>query len=225
MSISLRGWGRGGGSGWARRDWRLLPTRTGDWRHTVWNFDPSQTDRRHNSSGWCCCSHGRHSACSDRFGLSLKSRAADEVMSLPVFVLAEGATVASSVAAAARLASFAATIPATLRREERYNQSCSNSILFHYSILNKPHTKQNDSVFIFYHLGAAETSKHDNEFKLTCQQAAAFLYMCSRSAAKAFTLRNFFLPIWQVSYRLLNKSYEACKVLHHIQLRHVDLSL
>lgn len=46
--------------------------------------------------------------------MSLKARAADEVMPLPVFVLAEGAAVTGRVAAAARLAGFSATVPATL---------------------------------------------------------------------------------------------------------------
>lgn len=50
--------------------------------------------------------------------MSLKSRAADEVMPLPVFVLAEGAAVTGGVAAAARLAGFAATVPATLRKDK-----------------------------------------------------------------------------------------------------------
>lgn len=50
--------------------------------------------------------------------MSLKSWAADKVMPLPVFMLAEGAAVTSGVAAAARLAGFAATVPATLRKKE-----------------------------------------------------------------------------------------------------------
>lgn len=37
-------------------------------------------------------------------------------MSLPVLVLAEGAAVASGIAAAARLTSLAATVPAALQR-------------------------------------------------------------------------------------------------------------
>lgn len=54
--------------------------------------------------------------------MSLKPRTADEVMSLPVFMLAEGAAVAGGVAAAARLASFAPTVPATLfgGEEDKY---------------------------------------------------------------------------------------------------------
>ena len=48
--------------------------------------------------------------------MSLKPRAADEVVPLPVLVLAEGAAVPSRVAAAARLARLASTVPATLRR-------------------------------------------------------------------------------------------------------------
>lgn len=49
----------------------------------------------------------------------MKSWTADEVMPFPVFVLAEGATVTSGVAAAARLASFTATVPATLKMQEK----------------------------------------------------------------------------------------------------------
>lgn len=50
--------------------------------------------------------------------MSLKSGAADEVVPLPVFMLAEGAAVAGGVAAAARLAGFAPAVPATLQREK-----------------------------------------------------------------------------------------------------------
>lgn len=94
-----------------RSDRGLLSTGAGDGRRAVWGLDLSQTDRRHG--GCCCpaCCDGRH-----RFGLSLKSGAADKMVPLPVFMLAEGAAVASGVAAAARLAGFAATVPTALRK-------------------------------------------------------------------------------------------------------------
>lgn len=47
---------------------------------------------------------------------TLQALTTDVVVFLPVFVLAEGAAVASCVAAAARLAGFPATVPATLTR-------------------------------------------------------------------------------------------------------------
>lgn len=47
----------------------------------------------------------------------LQALTADVVMLLPVFVLAEGATVTSCVAAAARLTGFPPTVPAALVRQ------------------------------------------------------------------------------------------------------------
>lgn len=121
VSIGLRGRGGGGRSGGARSDRSLLSTRTGDRGHAVGGLDPGQTDRRHPGCRCCpACSDGRN-----WFGLSLKSWAADKVMPLPVFMLAEGAAVASGVAATACLASFAATVPATLEGERRGNRKFS----------------------------------------------------------------------------------------------------
>lgn len=52
------------------------------------------------------------------FGLSLKSRAADEMMSLPVFVLAERAAVTRRVASAARLAGLTTAVPTALKERK-----------------------------------------------------------------------------------------------------------
>lgn len=68
--------------------------------------------------------------------MSLKSWAADEVMPLPVFMLAEGAAVASGVAAAARLASFTATIPATLRKKRATTVSFHRNVRLRNEVSN-----------------------------------------------------------------------------------------
>lgn len=110
MSIGLCGRRRGGRGGGPGGDRSLLSSRTGRRGSAVRGFDrPGQTGRHTG----CCCGAASGDG-GDRFGLSLKPRAADEVMPLPVFMLAEGAAVAGSIAATARLASFAPTVPATL---------------------------------------------------------------------------------------------------------------
>ena len=120
MSVGLRGRGGSGGGGGAGSRRVLLRTGTGRRGRAVGRFDPDGTHP--GRGGGRCRRHGGRPARGDgrrRFGLGLEPRAADEVMSFPVFVLAEGSAVASGVAAAARLAGFAAAIPATLRGEKR----------------------------------------------------------------------------------------------------------
>lgn len=55
------------------------------------------------------------------FGLRLEPRAADEMMSLPVLVLTEGAAVSRRVTAAARLARLTAAVPAALTTTQRHD--------------------------------------------------------------------------------------------------------
>lgn len=117
MSVGLGDGCGGGGGGGAGSGGIVLSGGAGGGRRTVGGFGPA--DGTH--SGSCRRRHGSCPVCGDGgdgFGLGLKSRAADEVMSFPVFVLAEGPAVAGGVAAAARLAGFAATIPATLREKK-----------------------------------------------------------------------------------------------------------
>lgn len=49
----------------------------------------------------------------------MQARAADEVVALPVLVLAEGAAVARRIATAARLAGLAPAVPAALQGERK----------------------------------------------------------------------------------------------------------
>lgn len=63
--------------------------------------------------GQDACAQGGHG-----FGLRLEPRAADEVVSLPVLVLTEGAAVSRRVTAAARLARLTTAVPAALMTTE-----------------------------------------------------------------------------------------------------------
>ncbi len=100
MSAGVR---RGGGRGWGGRCGRsaggLLQ---------AWTQDQAAL-RSFGQDAW----HG--------FGLCLEPRAADEMVSLPVLVLTEGAAVTCRITAAARLARLPTAVPAALRTREREN--------------------------------------------------------------------------------------------------------
>ena len=112
VDVGRRRGGRRGRGGGARGDGggALLPAGT---RRSVTGLDPRHGQRAGEGGRRRRRGDGRPDG---GLGLRLEPGAADEVVALPVLVLAEGAAVARGVAAAARLAGLAAAVPATLGR-------------------------------------------------------------------------------------------------------------
>lgn len=103
MCVSVRG-GDGGGAWGSRGSWG------------VGGFFQA------GALGWAALRDFGQDACvkgGHCFRLSLQARAADQVVTFPVFVLAEGATIAGRVTPAACLTRLPATVPAALRESER----------------------------------------------------------------------------------------------------------